>query len=223
MSDVEYMVDNYLDNYSDNDVIELLDKYSITNETFINKPYKDQIGQLIIEENDYTIQDKYKIIMYFMIHRKEELIKFIKEELRWSFDFYIYNMRVFNNNTNDNSTDDTNINIEYLKVIKSYFDNRIKCKCKKCNKKICKDNKICYMSENNIYHPKCYLGVKDDTNMIKVYITNCTVCLDDTVKEYVVFNCGHMICINCITEYKKYSNKCSYCRTDLDIVGYIEF
>jgi hypothetical protein len=38
--------------------------------------------------------------------------------------------------------------------------------------------------------------------LTKVYINKCSVCLDEEVNEYIVSICDHMICINCITEYK---------------------
>lgn len=95
--------------------------------------------------------------------------------------------------------------------------------CTTCKTEIEKeDGSTFYMSKNNTYHNIC-CGELVQECLTKVYINNCAVCLDDAVNDYVVFYCGHMICINCIAEYKKHSSRCSYCRINLDTVGYIEF
>lgn len=115
----------------------------------------------------------------------------------------------------------------YMNIIKKHFKSTLECigtTCTTCNKEIEKeDGTIFYMSsKDNVYHSECCEELEKE-EFTKVYINNCPICLDDKEKEYVISYCGHMICINCVTEYKKHSNTCCCCRDNLDIVGYIEF
>jgi hypothetical protein len=116
----------------------------------------------------------------------------------------------------------------YMNIIKKHkFKSTLECIstiCTTCNKEIKKeDGTTFYMSsKDNVYHSECCEELEKE-EFTKVYINSCPICLDDKEKEYVISYCGHMNCINCITEYIKHSDTCSYCRNLLTFAGYIEF
>lgn len=97
-----------------------------------------------------------------------------------------------------------------------------------CSKKHIDKSKIDYFyinkKEKYIFNAEYFIKPDDTLNddIIKIYINDC-ICMDSEIKKYFIFNCGHMICSDCIINLMNSTKNCSFCRKDIEVIGYVEF
>jgi hypothetical protein len=169
--------------------------------TYLNSKKMTYICNYIFPESE-----REKIFKYVIKYIKLPAFPFVHKKLNYYKDYINFDnyMQIFNNH----------------KIKYSY--KHIKNICYTCNNPIKKEiGTMFYISnENKSYHHDCY---HDKEQATKIYINDCSICLDETVNEYIILTCGHIICINCIIEYKKYINKCCNCRNYLRDKWFITF
>jgi hypothetical protein len=230
---IEYVINkysldiNYINPYlSVSPLLFGFERCSLDTILFLNKKYNSNIFKSIKES---TYKQEY-IIDQLFTHLNDSEGDFKKKYILPESErenIFKYIIKFLNNNIINYTKklllkNKSNINYDiYINIIKIYeigtcFSNN----CSSCNEKIIKkNNDVFYISEDNSYHSHCCDKIKTKK---KIYINNCSICLNNDINEFIILNCGHMICINCITEYKKYKQTCCYCREKLTIVGYIK-
>ena len=130
--------DNIIENYSHKEVISLLNRHiSDDKPSFLKKTIEEQQDILLIEQDNYSNKEKYKIIIYLTFKNKNNILLYIKEELCWDFDFYFYDFSyaiitiVYSKSLNDLKFyfevlkvdyDYTIYNLEYLDISQNIKD-----------------------------------------------------------------------------------------------------
>jgi hypothetical protein len=197
---------------------------------FLNDKYKANIFELIKKDShlqEFVIDYLFtyfnsKKINYcnnyiFPESEREKIFKYVIKYVKSSaFPFIMKKLRDYKN-----YLDFDNYIAIFNKHKLKYRYRHIKNICSTCNNTIQKKNgNIFYISGRDSYHPECCLDKEDLT---KIYFNDCSICLNENESEYIILSCGHIICINCIEEFKKHSNKCCNCRTYLRDKWYIDF
>lgn len=76
------------------------------------------------------------------------------------------------------------------------------------------------------FEPNCKKRIDIGATMVSFNVEDdfiCPICIEETKKECVRFNCSHSTCISCFHEYldnlsEKYSPSCSLCRETIHLV-----